>query len=70
MKKNLTKLLSLLLPLALTFSLSVPAFALEETDPPLWEQLGYTSLEELLAEGWCTQEEYEEMVQYELEYQE
>ena len=70
MKKNLTKLLSLLLSLALTFSLSVPAFALEETDPPLWEQLGYTSLEELLAEGWCTQEEYEEMVQYELEYQE
>ena len=54
MKKNISKLLSLILSLALTLSLSLPAFALEDTDPPLWQQMGYTSLEELLAEGWCT----------------
>lgn len=70
MKKNISKLLSILLSLALTLSLSLPAFALEDTDPPLWEQMGYTSLEELLAEGWCTEEEYAQMVQSELEYQE
>ncbi|MGI5962947.1 MAG: stalk domain-containing protein [Lawsonibacter sp.] len=68
MKKTISKLLCLILSLALTLSLSMPAFALEDIDPPLWEQMGYSSREELLAEGWLTEEEYVQMVQDELDY--
>lgn len=68
MKKSMSKLLSLALSLALTLSLALPAFAFEDTDPPLWEQWGYTSLEEMLADGW-TEEEYYEMAAGLVEYQ-
>ena len=59
MKKRVSKLMSLTLSLVLILSLAVPAFAYEDTDPPQWEQWGYTSLEEMLADGWTEDEYYE-----------
>jgi len=49
----LKKLLSLFLAVILTITLVVPALAVnEDSNPPLWKQLGYESLEQ------CVDEEY------------
>ena len=69
MKRNRSKLLAFLLTLALILSMTLPALAYEDTDPPLWELMGYDSLEQLLAEGWLTEEEYAQMIQEQLDYQ-
>ena len=69
MKRNRSKLLAFLLTLALILSMTLPAFAYEDTDPALWELMGYDSLEQLLAEGWLTEEEYAQMIQEQLDYQ-
>lgn len=52
------KLLSLLLAAVLALGLSVSALAYEDTDPPQWQQWGYDSLEEYLADWNETEEEY------------
>ena len=48
MKKRLSRLTALFLSMVLAFSLVLPALAFEDTDPPLWAKLGYSSMEELL----------------------
>lgn len=62
MKKKIAKLLSLALSLALTLSLTLPALAYEDTDPPQWEQYGYSSLEEMLADWEMSEDEYYESI--------
>ncbi|MGE4276223.1 MAG: copper amine oxidase N-terminal domain-containing protein [Lawsonibacter sp.] len=62
MKKNMMRFIGLALSLALTLSLTLPALAYEDTNPPLWEQWGYSSREEMLNDGW-SEEEYSEMVE-------
>lgn len=44
--KRMKQIASLLLIVALALSLTVPALAYEDTDPPQWEQWGFSSLEE------------------------
>lgn len=58
MKKQIKKLTALALSLLLSLSLALPALAYEDTDPPLWKDLGFDSLEQLMEEGWMTREEY------------
>lgn len=60
MKKRMKTVISLAITLALTLSLAIPAVAYEDTNPPQWEQWGYASLEELLADFEMTEEEYVE----------
>lgn len=67
MKKKISNLFSLALSLVLTLSLAVPAFAYEDTDPPQWEQLGYSSLEEMLTDCGMTEEEYYDLAAYYVE---
>lgn len=58
------KLLSSILALILTLCLAVPALALgpaADTDPPIWQDWGYSSYEEMLSDGW-TEDEYAELV--------
>ncbi|MEA4934581.1 MAG: hypothetical protein VB071_13515, partial [Lawsonibacter sp.] len=62
MKKSLSKLLVFALSLAMTLAMILPALAYEDTNPPLWEQWGYSSLEEMLNDGW-SEEEYGELVE-------
>ena len=70
MKKRIKTLSCLVLSLALTLSLALPALAYEDTDPPQWEQFGYSSLEEMLRDFGITEEEYYEYwVQPELEWE-
>ena len=40
------RLTAVLLALMLALSLAVPAFAAEDTDPPLWQEYGFASREE------------------------
>ena len=61
------KILSLLLALALCIALACPALAAyEDTEPPMWQQWGYGSLEELLADWEMTEEEYYEMIEWDV----
>lgn len=69
MKKWTCKLVTLVLTAALTLSLALPVSAYPDTEPPLWQQMGYSSLEELLEEGWLTEEEYAAMAADELAWQ-
>ena len=70
MKKRIKTLSCLVLSLALTLSPALPALAYEDTDPPQWEQFGYSSLEELLRDFGISEEEYYEYwVQPELEWE-
>lgn len=69
MKKWTCKLVTLVLTAALTLSLVLPVSAYPDTEPPLWQQMGYSSLEELLEEGWLTEEEYAAMAADELAWQ-
>ena len=70
MKKRIKTLSCLVLSLALTLSLALPALAYEDTDPPQWEQFGYSSLEEMLRDFGISEEEYYEYwVQPELEWE-
>lgn len=69
MKKWTCKLVTLVLTAALTQSLALPVSAYPDTEPPLWQQMGYSSLEELLEEGWLTEEEYAAMAADELAWQ-
>lgn len=62
------KFLSLILSIALVFSLCVPAVAVEELDPPLYEEYGYASMEEMITEWEITEEEYWSMVEDERFY--
>ena len=70
MKKKLTKLLAMALCVVMALSLTLPAFALEDLSPPLWQQFGYSSMEEMLTDWEMTEEEYAAMVADELEYEE
>ena len=58
MKRIWKRALSWMLTLALACVLAVPAFAYEDTDPPQWEQYGYSSLEDMLRDYGMTEEEY------------
>ena len=69
MKKWTCKLVTLVLTAALSLSLAFPVLAYPDTEPPLWQQMGYSSLEELLEEGWLTEEEYAAMAADELAWQ-
>lgn len=60
MKRIWKRALSWMLTLALACVLAVPAFAYEDTDPPQWEQYGYSSLEDMLRDYGMTEEEYYE----------
>ena len=60
MRQNWKRALSWMLTLMLIFSAAPPAFAYEDTDPPQWEQYGYSSLEEMLRDYGMTEEEYYE----------
>lgn len=62
MKKRMKTVISLAITLALTLSLALPALAYQDTDPPQWEEWGYASLEELLADFDMTEEEYYEVL--------
>lgn len=58
MNKQTKRALSLLLVLALSLAMCLPALAYEDTDPPMWEQLGCSSLDELLEYYGITPEVY------------
>ena len=61
------KILSLLLALALCIALACPALAAyEDTEPPMWQQFGYGSLEELLADWEMAEEEYYKMIEWDV----
>lgn len=62
MKKKMAKLLSLALSLVLALSLTLPTLAYEDTDPPQWEQYGYSSLEEMPADWEMSEDEYYESI--------
>lgn len=55
MKKLLSLFLALTIVLSCTALAAAPA---EDLDPPLWEQMGYNSYEELMSAGLYTEEEY------------
>ena len=58
MKRSWKRALSLMLTLMLALALAAPAFAYEDTDPPQWEQYGYSSLEEMLSDYGITEDMY------------
>ena len=51
------RLTAVLLALMLALSLAVPAFAAEDTDPPLWKEYGYDSREECIRDVCCGDED-------------
>ncbi len=57
------KLLALVLTLAMSCTLFAPALAYQDTDPPLWKERGYTSLEDMLERQYMTEDEYGEQAQ-------
>ena len=62
--------LSLLLALILAMSLTIPAMAAEELEPPLWQQYGYSSREECITWYFDGDEAaYQEEVETQLERQ-
>ena len=61
------RLTAVLLALMLALSLAVPAFAAEDTDPPLWKEYGYDSREECIRDIFYGDEDaYQEEVEYAL----
>ena len=61
------RLTAVLLALVLALSLAVPAFAAEDTDPPLWKEYGYDSREECIRDIFYGDEDaYQEEVEYAL----
>lgn len=63
MKKLLCTLLAVILLLG-----CLPTMAVEDFDPPLWEEYGYQSLDIMLKSWDMTEEEYYEMVESEREW--
>ena len=61
------RLTAVLLALMLALSLAVPAFAAEDTDPPLWQEFGFASRVVCIA-YWIDGDEsaYQEQVEYAL----
>lgn len=59
------KLTALLLSVILLLGLCLPAAAVEDFDPPLWEEYGYSSKEELLEDWGITDADYDEMLEEE-----
>ena len=65
MKKILSLVMALAMVLAL--SLTAPALAAEDTDPPLWKEYGYASREECIRDIFYGDEDaYQEEVEYAL----
>ncbi len=65
--KGMRRWMAVLLALVLALSLTVPALAVEDTDPPLWQEYGFSSREECIA-YWFDGDEsaYQEQVEYAL----
>ena len=63
------KLISLMLSVLLIFSLCMPVSAVRDLDPPFYEQCGYNSMEEMLADWEITEEEYYARVEEEIFYE-
>jgi hypothetical protein len=61
MKKRMCMFLALILMM----SLVIPAAALEDMDPPLWEQYGYASKEEMLSDWGIDEQGYQDEIQQE-----
>lgn len=57
------KLLALVLTLAMSCTIFAPALAYQDTDPPLWKERGYTSLEDMLERQYMNEDEYGEQAQ-------
>lgn len=68
MKKTCLKLLVFALSFAMTLSMVLPALAYQDTNPPVWEQWGYSSLDEMLNDGW-TEAEYAELAEAQLAWE-
>ena len=61
------RLTSVLLAMVLALSLTAPALAAEDTDPPLWKEYGYASREECIRDSFYGDEDaYQEEVEYAL----
>ena len=61
------RLTSVLLAMVLALSLTAPALAAEDTDPPLWKEYGYDSREECIRDIFYGDEDaYQEEVEYAL----
>ena len=58
MRRMTRSLTALCMTLALTLTLVLPAAALEDTQPPQWQEMGYASLDEMLADWGITEQEY------------
>lgn len=63
------RILSLALSLILAWSLSIPTLAAEDLNPPLWQQMGFSSREECITSVYGDEDAYEEAVQEALERQ-
>ena len=63
------RILSLVLSLILVCSLSIPTLAAEDLDPPLWQQMGFSSREECITYVYGDETAYEAAVQEALERQ-
>ncbi|MGI6028727.1 MAG: copper amine oxidase N-terminal domain-containing protein [Candidatus Heteroscillospira sp.] len=59
------KLLCACLSVILLLGLCLPASAVEDFDPPLWEEYGYSSMQEMLTDWGMTAEDYDLMVEEE-----
>ena len=61
------RLTSVLLAMVLALSLTAPALAAEDTDPPLWQEYGFASREECIAYWFDGDKDaYQEEVEYAL----
>lgn len=63
------RMLSLVLSLILAWSLTIPSLAAEDLDPPLWQQMGFSSREECITYVYGNEDAYEQAVQEALERQ-
>lgn len=63
------RMLSLVLSLILAWSLTIPSLAAEDLDPPLWQQMGFSSREECITYVYGDEDAYEQAVQEALERQ-
>lgn len=66
---GMKRILSLALSLILAWSLSIPTLAAEDLNPPLWQQMGFSSREECITSVYGDEDAYEEAVQEALERQ-
>ena len=67
---KMKKILAVVLAFALCMGLTCTALAAhEDTDPPMWQQWGYDSLEEYLADWDETEEEYYDEVAWFVDYE-